>query len=195
MSSEPMPPPILQWLLVCTLVGLSVVDSRSYRLPNRCTVTLWLAGFAWHGLAPQGAGFAWSLQGAALGMLPLFWFVLRGRMGAGDLKLMGAIGGWLGGWTALHVLVISGLAGPVLAGIQRCLLTQTRPANVSSRPPREEPTLDEVVCNPAARGRWIPFSLPITLGVILMVLFPEWRWRQPSPQHTSPTNQTRGLSP
>ena len=182
-----MPPPLIQWLVVCSLVALCAVDSRTYRLPNRFTLPLWLLGMAWHGLSPQGLGLGWSLRGAVVAALPMLWFVLRGRMGAGDLKLMGAIGAWLGGWTALHVLAISGFAGPLLE-----LLRRTRLAPAASPPPNPTPAspADSLVfdCVPdsSPRRRWIPFSIPITLGVVLMVLFPGWRYPAP-PQPTDAT--------
>jgi prepilin signal peptidase PulO-like enzyme (type II secretory pathway) len=186
---------MLKWLLVGSVVGLAVIDFRTYRLPNRFTLPLWLAGLAWHGLSPRGAGFVWSLQGAALGMLPLLWFVLRGRMGAGDLKLMAGIGAWLGGWTALHVLVISGLAGVVFDGMRRLARPTALPGSGPTQPPPADETVESIPNNPAAKQRWIPFSIPIAIGVILMVLFPDWRWpqaqRPPVPTIPQSTEQPR----
>lgn len=177
-----MPPPLIQWLLVSSLVALCVADSRTYRLPNRFTLPLWVLGLAWHGLSPQGLGWSWSLRGAAVAVLPLLWFVLRGRMGAGDLKLMGAIGAWLGGWTSLHVLAISGLAGALLE-----MLRRVWPSPAADPSPAGPPDSLVFDCRPdfSPRRRWIPFSLPITIGVILMVLFPGWNTRAPSQPTTA----------
>lgn len=190
-----MPPPLIQWLLMCSLVTLCVVDSRTLRLPNRFTLPLWLLGIAWHGLSSQGLGWGWSLRGTVVATLPLLWFVLRGRMGAGDLKLMGAIGAWLGGWTALHVLAISGVSGAVLELLRRARRTPlaSPPAESSPASPDDSLVFD---CAPdsSRHRRWIPFSIPITIGVILMVLFPGWKYPA-APQRTTAAPVTQAGSP
>ena len=61
-----------------------------------------------HGLALSAAG--WAI-GIAL-FLPMF--LLRG-MGGGDVKLLGAVGAWLGPLGALYAGLYSVLAGGVLA--------------------------------------------------------------------------------
>lgn len=186
-----MPPQIIQWLLVGSLVALCVVDSRTYRLPNRFTLPLWLLGIVWHAISPQGLGLVWSLRGAMIAVMPMLWFVLRGRMGAGDLKLMGAIGAWLGGWTALHVLAISGFAAPLLELFRR--VWRTRQAG-PTHPPSADSLVFDCVPDSSPRRRWIPFSIPITLGVALMVLFPGWKYPAP-PERTAAPPITRAGTP
>jgi len=93
----------------------AVIDVRTRRLPNFLTFgaaavallySLWVNGL--HGFALSAAGWA---TGIAL-FLPMF--LLRG-MGAGDVKLLGAVGSWLGPAGVLYAALYSVLAGGVLA--------------------------------------------------------------------------------
>lgn len=103
-------------VIVLGVVGAAaVIDVRSRRIPNVLTFgaaaaallyASWTAGL--HGLALSAGGWA---VGIAL-FLPMF--LLRG-MGAGDVKLLGAVGGWLGPAGVLYAGLYSVLAGGVLA--------------------------------------------------------------------------------
>lgn len=102
---------------IALAVGAAAVDVRWRRIPNVLTFGAAAAGLLYHvtsgGL--RGAGF--SAGGWAVG-LALFFpiFALRG-MGAGDVKLLAAIGAWLGPTTTLWVALFSAIAGGVLAVI------------------------------------------------------------------------------
>lgn len=162
-----------QVLLALTICGLAVVDFRSFRLPNWFTLPLLALGWIWHALADDGAGLAWSLKGSAISMAPLLWFYFRGKMGAGDVKLMAAIGAWLGGWTGLHVLVVSGLAGVVCD--LACRWRRAGSATVAPLSDNDQQLAGDVetaLRDPFLKRRWIPFSIPIALGVVVLVLFP-----------------------
>ncbi len=98
------------------LAALAVYTDLRWRIiPNRLTlpaIALGLAlgflGSGWHGLLMSGLGF---LTGMALLILPF----AVGKMGGGDVKLMGALGAWLGCYAVLNVALYSALAGGVLA--------------------------------------------------------------------------------
>jgi prepilin peptidase CpaA len=90
-------------------------DLRTQRIPNVLTfgaagaALVWTAAAGgWLGL--QSATLGW-LTGAAI-FLPVF--LLRG-MGAGDIKLLAALGAWLGAVHVLWVAVFAGVAGGILA--------------------------------------------------------------------------------
>jgi len=103
------------------LLLLGMLDLRHFWLPNRLTALLAVSGLAhglWlHGIDPEL--FFEVLAGGALGFSGL-WLValsyrrLRGRegLGAGDAKLLGAIGLWLG-----PVGVVSTLLGGTLIAL------------------------------------------------------------------------------
>jgi len=102
--------------IALVLVGTgAAIDLRTRRLPNLLTFGGAAAAFAYHGWTSGAGGLGHSLAGWAVGIaLFLPMFLLRG-MGAGDVKLLGAVGAWLGPIGALWSGLFSVFAGGVLA--------------------------------------------------------------------------------
>ena len=152
------------------------VDVRTARIPNVLTMTSLVAGLVDHSASPSGHGLLFALGGAGMGLLVFFPVFALGGMGAGDVKLMAALGAWLGWsptvWTALYaacaggaLALVWGLARGYLGQAFRNLLALARfwlAAGVRPMPPL---TLDE------GRGPRLPYALPILIGVLLTI----WR--------------------
>lgn len=85
---------VLFFLLVCA----AVIDVRSHRIPNRLVLAGLAFGLIYSAFVPFWGkhGFLWALGGAAIGFGVLFPFWLLRMMGAGDVKLMAAVGSLLG---------------------------------------------------------------------------------------------------
>jgi len=88
-------------------------------IPNRLTVLAALAGIGYQGIVHGPAGLLWSLSGAATGFgVLLVLYVLKG-IGAGDVKLFGALGAWVGPGmilqTAMYAVLLAGAVGLVWA--------------------------------------------------------------------------------
>jgi prepilin peptidase CpaA len=90
-------------------------DLRSRRIPNWLVLPFLVAGVGvsawqngWHGVAQ-------SLEGLALGAVLFGVLFAMGGMGMGDVKLAAAIGAWIGPSQLLLALVLTGLAGGVMA--------------------------------------------------------------------------------
>lgn len=98
----------LPWILavlVALVAGMG--DLRNRRIPNRLTVPAFALGLAvnawlggWHGLLS-------GLEGAGLGLAILLPLVLLRGLGAGDWKLMGALGAFVGPGETLIILFVS----------------------------------------------------------------------------------------
>jgi len=93
-------------------VGLYVAlaaatDMRMHRVPNYLTVPTALLGLAYHTLAPAGWGIWLSLAGFGVGFALLFIPWLAGGSGMGDVKLLAALGAWLGPKCLLVAFVVS----------------------------------------------------------------------------------------
>jgi prepilin peptidase CpaA len=91
------------------------IDLRERRIPNWLTLGAAVAGVGYHvalagpsGLLTAGAGW---LVGVAIFFLP---FALGG-LGAGDIKLLAALGAWLGPQDVTWLALFTGVAGGVLA--------------------------------------------------------------------------------
>ncbi len=107
------------WLQWGALIGASLVaaavDLRQGRIPNWLTLPLWLLGLA-RAMYLGGVGdFVGALAVSVLLALPYIALFLLARGGAGDAKLMAAIGAWLSVDEGLIVLCCVATAGMVLA--------------------------------------------------------------------------------
>ena len=105
--------------VVITVLAISlaacVTDLRSRRIPNVLTFGAALSALIYQvvvagWMGAQSALFGW-LVGTAL-FLPFF---LLGGMGAGDVKLVAALGAWLGPRMVVQVGVYTLIAGGLLA--------------------------------------------------------------------------------
>src|SRR5687767_13789570 len=97
-----------EWLAALVLVmGASVSDLRTRRIPNLMTFSAAAAGLLYHSFAAAGHGAVASGGGWLIGALLFFpIFALRG-MGAGDVKLLAALGAWLGPRDVVWVALIT----------------------------------------------------------------------------------------
>jgi prepilin peptidase CpaA len=113
---------------LCLLVLLLLAawhDVRSRRIPNKLVLAGMLLGLALQALYPRGAGLfaapvgsigiAASLGGLALALGLLFPFYALRLMGAGDVKLMAMVGAWLGPAPVSGAILLTLVAGGVLA--------------------------------------------------------------------------------
>jgi prepilin peptidase CpaA len=92
-----------------------VYDLRTRRIPNALTFGAAVVALVAHGIVGGRPELIASAGGWLLGVALFFPLVALGGLGAGDVKLLGAIGAWLGPSTVLHVGFFSTVAGGVLA--------------------------------------------------------------------------------
>jgi prepilin peptidase CpaA len=108
--------PVIEWTAIGAVSAIAAVcDLRTGRIPNALTLGALLAGLAFSAVDGAGWGLLTSLAGCAVGLavlLPIFAF---GGMGGGDVKLLAALGAWLGPLGALRAALAASLAGGVLA--------------------------------------------------------------------------------
>jgi prepilin peptidase CpaA len=89
------------------------VDFRTRKIPNWLTVSAFFLGIGLRTMLSGWSGAKSSLAGAGLALVLLLPLVLMRALGAGDWKLMGAVGAFLGPVLFLFVLLgsifVSGL--------------------------------------------------------------------------------------
>lgn len=125
-------------ILAGLLVTLSVIDLKTFRLPNVLTYTLigtgLVEGWFLYGGIPEGVwgGFTDRLIGAAAGFTAFFLIehgfrILRGKdgLGRGDAKLLAGAGAWCG-WMALPFIVLIGSFMGLVAALFPSIRKQNR---------------------------------------------------------------------
>jgi prepilin peptidase CpaA len=116
--------PEIIWALTLALtLYAGWYDWRTRRIPNWLTVPALLLGVALRGWLAGWHGALVALEGAGLALVVLLPLVLMRALGAGDWKLMGAVGALLGPRMLLFVLLSSIFVSGVMAVV---LMIQTK---------------------------------------------------------------------
>lgn len=119
-----LPPPGILALLLALVVGAAAYDIPYRRIPNWLTGSGVLAGIAMNTFLYQGwPGLRLSLEGLALAFAVYFLLYVVHAMGAGDAKLMAAVGAMVGwqDWFAIFILTafIGGISALALMTLRR----------------------------------------------------------------------------
>ena len=108
-----------QWLMgtgLACMLGIALAhDVASRRIPNWLVGAGLLAGLGVSFLTPNGIGPGSSLLGAGAGFAVLLPLYLLRAMGAGDVKLMAAVGAFLGPLPVVGAALLTFVSGGVLS--------------------------------------------------------------------------------
>jgi len=167
------------WVLPALVAAIAgYTDYRWPRIPNWLTVPGLVLGIAVNAIARGWTGTKESLLGAGLGLLILLPFVLVRSLGAGDWKLVGALGAFLGPQHLITVLFATLLIAGVMALVLIIWKKRVRQtfrnigrllaALVSLHLPEKDVSLD----NPEALK--IPFGIALAISMILYAVGRVW---------------------
>lgn len=165
-------------IVLFTLVCL-VTDVRSRRIPNWLTVPSFVRGLVAHTVAGGLSGLQASLGGAVTGFGILFVLFLFGGGGGGDVKMMSALGAWLGASLVLQAFLASAVVTVIIvllatfrAAIPRWSATFGRLGKGAVKRPTRS-------CNPpktsSRPGRIVPYAVPLAFGTWAVPAFSWWR--------------------
>jgi len=164
--------------IVAITVALVAVafDLATRRIPNVLTFGAALAGIAGHAYVAGWSGAGGSFAGWLVGVAMFFPVFALGGMGAGDVKLLGGIGAWLGPSAVVWVGLFSGIAGGVMGLIVAAAAgyLPTALANVSGllmywriMGPRPAPALTLAT----HRGPRLAYAVPVFAGLMVTLWF------------------------
>lgn len=173
------------WILHLTpmLLGLLVaatIDLRSRRIPNWLNLALAVSGVFCAILPGSPISLTYCLAGLAVGfMIPFILFAL-GALGGGDVKLLAAVGCWLGPIGVIKVFLAAAVVGLVIvlaqAVYQKRLTALFRNSAVLTM---HMVHLDSVgmdnltEAGKASRSveRPLPYAVPVLIGTLVLLMF------------------------
>jgi prepilin peptidase CpaA len=114
--------------MVLFLSSVSFVDLKFGKIPNWMTIPAILFGLSYHVLSGGREGLFYSVQGLILGMGLLLVPFMMGGMGGGDVKLLGAIGSYVGPMMTLRIFMVSAVLGLIVSLIVIIAVSEYRDA-------------------------------------------------------------------
>lgn len=109
---------VFRLVIISALLLLALVsDLRTYRIKNTITYSFMLVGITANIVMEGFNGIAFSLQGIMLPAASLFILYMMRIIGAGDIKLLSAVGAVMGAGFALHATVYAFICGGFIAAV------------------------------------------------------------------------------
>ena len=154
---------LVQPIAVLAASIAAVTDLRSRRIPNWLCAAALALGVGLHGWLDGPSGVVVALIGAGLGLAMLLPLYAIKALGAGDVKLLAAIGAVLGPQSLLTVAIYAAIAGGAISVFvlvrRRRLLLFVSDVFLSHRPPSRS-------------GATAPYAVAIACGVYMSLALP-----------------------
>ena len=165
--------------LLGLMTAAAVIDWRSRLLPNTLNAVILVTGigFSFEHLTVVSPGFA--VIGAVLGLLLLLPAFVINAVGGGDVKLLAAVGAWTGPIGIFVVLILTTLAGAVVAVVQaaqsgklRALLENSGVLAINLVHARTLGVdhLEQTGQQFRSIDRPLPYAVPMVAGVVVWLL-------------------------
>ena len=162
---------LLPFIGIAILMTIAVViDVKTRRIPNWLTVSAFVAGIAYHVVTNgwQGLGFAMAGFGVGFGILLVLWLI--GGGGGGDVKLMGAVGAWVGPLCTLLIFLGSAIFAVFCVIV---LMVRNRLKGKRNRDfvPAPATTAEVPTNSRTAIKQYIPYAVPVAMASWMVFLF------------------------
>jgi len=155
----------------------AATDLWKFKVYNVLTIPLLISGLVYHGAIGGTPEFSRSLFGALFGFGILVAPYIMGGMGAGDVKLMSAIGAWLGFSLTYQVFIASSIAAGIYALVLILMSRKLQEAWIGfqiiwhrftafGRYLGAEDRVETEVVRDDRRRRIIPFAAMLAIGLV-----------------------------
>lgn len=104
-------------MLAAGVTAATVIDLRTRRIPNELTAAMTGIGIAMAATGASGVSVTGTFLGFAIGLALMMPGYLLGATGAGDVKLMAAVGAIVGPLLVVSAFLCTAISGGVLAVI------------------------------------------------------------------------------
>jgi prepilin peptidase CpaA len=101
--------------LAAGALAATIIDIRSHRIPNALTATMAVVGVGLAASGLSGIALAASIGGLVAGLALMLPGHALGATGAGDVKLMAAVGAIVGFRIVVTAFLFTAIAGGILA--------------------------------------------------------------------------------
>ena len=168
------------WAVSIFAVVAAYIDGKELRVPNKLTFPMIIAGWIWssyfYGVNGDGwyVGLMWSLAGTFVGMMTLLPAYAIGGMGAGDVKMMGAIGAWVHCLIVFYAFCVGAIVGAILsiimvlmAGEGRKHFTQFFFILNEIQTVKDPEELARLATERKTKMRLLPYGIPMAIGTVL----------------------------
>jgi len=168
------------WAVSIFAIIAAYIDGKELRVPNKLTFPMIIAGWMWssihYGMTGEGwyIGLMWSLAGTAVGLATLLPAYTIGGMGAGDVKMMAAIGAWVHCSITLYAFCVATIVGAILAIIMIIAAGEGKKHfnqfffilnEISTI--RNPEALAEIATERKTSMRLLPYGIPLAIGTVL----------------------------
>jgi prepilin peptidase CpaA len=171
-----------QILLGILVTVAAVYDIRYRRIPNWLVLAGIVAGFGWNAYSLSGSGLLRSAEGLGLGFALYFPFYLLRARGAGDVKLLAAVGAITGPGNCFWIFILTAILGGAIALVMVMLSGRVRHTffNVAwiirdlvrlRAPFRSSAELDVTT----TKGMRLPHAAMIAVGSLAFIVMAQYR--------------------
>ena len=168
------------WVVTVFVIVAAYIDGKQLKVPNKITFPMIIAGWIYsmiaYGLSGDGwyVGLGWSLAGTAVGLLTLLPAYAIGGMGAGDVKMMAAIGAWVHVKITFYAFCLGTIVGAILAigmimfsGESKKHWNQFFFIANEIATVRNPEVLSEIAAERKSSMKLLPYGIPLAIGTVL----------------------------
>ena len=174
------------YVLAASVAGFTlaaaVIDFRTKKIPNWLTVPSAIAALLFHLVTGGGTGLLLALAGFAVGFALLILPWILGGGGMGDVKLLAALGTWLGPLMILPAFGLGAVCALMMGVMLMASSTFTSGISATQRRFLNNGGAATATAGTAPRKykRVLPFAVPIAAGTWLVLA---WMLIKAAAQH------------